>query len=299
MNKIGNQQPFKAFLERPRYATSQATREGYSYDLGMWMAFLATRKVKDVLSATQDDCEAAVRAWREKKTSDVTIGRRMACMRQAYKFWLYKKLITADPTVCFAEVKLAPKMKTNKGLSKEQREHVEASLKYYTFYNHRISLFTLLGFKTGLRLSEKCRLAWEDINFEKGELVTIGKGNKKAMIIVSPNMIKAFKEYQALEEVKKANSKWVFFNQYDYAEHLSKSWAGKFSKEVAKWAGFGKDIHYTDHSLRHSLCGQLIDSGVSIEVTQDAMRHSNPATTMGYYRLVEDKKRKEMNRVIS
>jgi site-specific recombinase XerC len=52
----------------------------------------------------------------------------------------------------------------------------------------------LLGAHGGFRISEMCNLKWSDINWKKASIKVIGKGNKKASVVMSGRLESALLE---------------------------------------------------------------------------------------------------------
>jgi len=113
-----------------------------------------------------------------------------------------------------------------------------------------------------------------------------------ATIEIAGPLMKKLKEYK-----EGLDGTYVFKSGSGDDKPVDYNTIGLWTAQVAKWAGLEK-LHMGAHHLRHSLCGWLIDQKVPLEVTQDIMRHNNPSTTMGYYRLLETKKKDEVRRVL-
>jgi len=128
--------------------------------------------------------------------------------------------------------------------------------------HHRLAF--LLGFGSGLRISEIINLEQRDINIqEKKILVREGKG-KRDRIVPLP---KGFREkHMKLIPIKcKQRSLQIAF------------------KNACKKAGILEQkpsIHF--HSLRHGFGTQMVSNGVPIHHIRTLMGHSNIATTNIY-----------------
>ena len=128
--------------------------------------------------------------------------------------------------------------------------------------HHRLAF--LLGFGSGLRISEIVNLEQRDINIqEKRILVREGKGSKDRIVPLP----KGFKQkHLAMLPIKcKARSLQIAF------------------KNACRKAGILETkptIHF--HSLRHGFATQMIANGVPIHHIKMLMGHSNIATTSLY-----------------
>ena len=128
--------------------------------------------------------------------------------------------------------------------------------------HHKLAF--LLGFGSGLRISEIINLEQRDINIqEKRILVREGKGSKDRVVPLP----KGFKQkHMALIPIKcKQRSLQISF------------------KNACRKAGILEQkpsIHF--HSLRHGFGTQMVSNGVPIHHIRTLMGHSNIATTNIY-----------------
>ena len=128
--------------------------------------------------------------------------------------------------------------------------------------HHKIAF--LLGYGSGLRISEIINLEQRDINInEKRILVRQGKGSKDRVVPLP----KGFKEkHMKLIPIKcKQRSLQISF------------------KSAAKKAGLlvnKPGLHF--HNLRHSFCTHLVEQGMPIHHIRTLAGHSNIATTNIY-----------------
>ncbi len=128
--------------------------------------------------------------------------------------------------------------------------------------HHKIAF--LLGYGSGLRISEIINLEQRDINIqEKRILVRQGKGSKDRIVPLP----KGFKEkHMKLIPIKcKQRSLQIAF------------------KSAAKKAGLLENkpsLHF--HNLRHSFCTHLVEQGMPIHHIRTLAGHSNISTTNIY-----------------
>ena len=127
----------------------------------------------------------------------------------------------------------------------------------------------LLGFGSGLRISEVLKLERRDIDMnERKILIRDAKGGKDRVVPLA----KGFKEKQL------AYIPFHYKNLKSGARSLQLSF-----KRAAEKAGLLKkkpSLHF--HSLRHGFATQLVKKGVPIHHIRTLMGHSNIATTNVY-----------------
>ena len=134
--------------------------------------------------------------------------------------------------------------------------------------------FIVLGLNTGLRKGELFRLAWGDIDFERGEL-TVRKAKSKRFRIVPLNTTAS----QALRQhPRHIRSSLVFHNPDGSAW---KDVRGGFNSALTR----ARLPRIRIHDMRHSFISNLVSAGVDVRVTQELAGHASIATTMLYAHL--------------
>ena len=129
---------------------------------------------------------------------------------------------------------------------------------------HKVAF--LLGYGSGLRVSEVTKLLKTDIDYDrKCVVVKQGKGGKDRVV----PLIKAF---------KKEYLKYIPIGITDRA--LQKAF--KNSCEKAGLLKIKPNLHF--HSLRHSFATQAIEKGIPLNNIQLALGHSSIQTTGIYLR---------------
>jgi integrase len=127
----------------------------------------------------------------------------------------------------------------------------------------------MMGFYSGLRISEILNLEPRDIDMEKGIiLVRQGKGSKDGIAILPKLFRKEMFELMPLKKLLKARA-------------LQKAF--KKDCEIAGITKTKPTIHF--HSLRHGFCTHAVEKGIDITRVQVLARHSNISTTNVYTHL--------------
>lgn len=138
---------------------------------------------------------------------------------------------------------------------------------------------------TGLRVSELVNLKKADIDFETGQGIVKGKGNKQRQVFLTPRL---------LEKLK------LFFEKYpDYNYFFSKDkpLTPRNVQKILTKIAFKLEIQkkVTPHKLRHSFATHLLESGTDIRTIQALLGHKNLKTTQIYTQVTDElyKKAKE------
>lgn len=145
-----------------------------------------------------------------------------------------------------------------------------------SFYN--MVLFTL---RTGVRVSELLGLKWSDIDFDR-RLITIKrsivngiegtpKNNRERNIPLADDI------FTILKEKKSLNSNYVFLD-----EIISRFALNRALKKACKHAGV--EIGGW-HDLRHTFASKLANNGISLQVIQTLLGHSDLKMTQRYAHL--------------
>lgn len=258
------------------------TKESYAGDYSQLDTFL---NGGNPWAMNMEQMFAFIIAMKERRLAHRTISRRMAAYKRLFKYGMRHKFVTSDPTLAFEDIDVEPAQRNPKALSKEQREHLKASLKWDTSLNRRISLMVMIGLYTGLRLNEIRLLKWDDINFQKQTLKTIGKRSKEATLPIPDPLFELLKEYKVMGYV---------IGEVSHAE------VGWWNRTIVKrWCGWGKEVTYSCHVLRHSFITELAENKVSPEIIKDLARHASFDMTTKYIKIQDDSKKSELDRVFN
>lgn len=138
------------------------------------------------------------------------------------------------------------------------------------------SLIELL-YGAGLRISEALQLRLDQVHFEDGWILPIGKGNKQRLVPMTPRAKQALSFYLQKERpLCGPKSDEVLLNPK--GRPLSRMGAWKI---VHKWSShLAKAVH--PHTLRHSFATHLLEGGMDLRVLQELLGHADIATTQIY-----------------
>lgn len=130
---------------------------------------------------------------------------------------------------------------------------------------------------TGLRVSELVNLKRKDINFEAGQGIIKGKGNKQRQIFLTPGLI------------EKLNNFFAQHPDYEYVLSKDKPLTArniqKIVEKIAKKQGIQKKV--TPHVFRHSYATHLLEDGTDIRTIQALLGHENLQTTQIYTKVTD------------
>lgn len=156
-----------------------------------------------------------------------------------------------------------------------------AKARKFEFTSARDTLLVTLNLTVGLRCSEALSLKVEQ--FDSDIISIIGKGGKLRKFKVTDEIRARFNEYMEVRDQA--------FNDGEDSELLFVSVTGKelhvkdINKNLKKYCercGIDKDI--TSHCLRRSCATHYLQEGIPVAQVSRLLGHSNPQTTMRYYK---------------
>jgi site-specific recombinase XerD len=141
-------------------------------------------------------------------------------------------------------------------------------------------LFSLL-FTTGLRASEICELTFNRIQFDRGTLRIVGKGNKERLVLYPIALNPAFQAYidsfKELHRMRLTNDR-VFLSHFGTA--ITRQQLYQRLQYYRRLAGITQRL--SPHMLRHSFASILLENGADIRTVQELLGHQSLATTQIY-----------------
>lgn len=140
----------------------------------------------------------------------------------------------------------------------------------------------LLGFCSGLRVSEIARIKVEDISIKNKTIKILGKGNKERLTILPNIVFKALKTYCIKNNIKTG-----------YIFKGSKNKPFMNEKTIINYFSVIKDLYHLNdnisfHSLRHSFATYYLTHGGSLLKLQLMLGHNNLSTTSIYLHLTQN-----------
>lgn len=157
-----------------------------------------------------------------------------------------------------------------------------------TEFNLKHKLWLILGYGSGLRISEVAELKISDILSKEHKMRIIGKGNKERYVPLPDITLKLLRIYW-LQNKDKINSDYLFPNIYKSKNnrgHISQSTIEEFFEKIKENNNLDKTT--TFHILRHSFATEYIKSGGDIWELRSLLGHSSINSTMVYLHMAED-----------
>ncbi|MGL5254088.1 MAG: site-specific tyrosine recombinase/integron integrase [Brevinema sp.] len=267
-----------SFLHRKRYEQncSSLTIEAYATDLSHFVAFLGEI---DPQSATEEDIFNYLISLHEKSYTNASISRKLSCLRGFYRDLLRLEHREDNPMDHIDGPKASRPLP--RYLSEDQTESL-CSLPFSeeNFTDMRDLTMIEFMYSSGLRVSEVCRLDYNDLFLEEGVIKVWGKGDKERLVPMSGRLKMVLAIYLPLRE--KYLEGWKHTSQLiitKFRKGISRMGVWKILKLRAEAAGIEK-IH--PHMLRHSFASHMLARGADIRIIQELLGHEDLSTTEIY-----------------
>lgn len=286
-----------------QHNTMKDTAWGFNY----------ARKVLGQIPITRLDYETFQRFFNGRKEEGIETNKRIKkALNRIIEYARKAGYINSNPLE-LVDVTGVVRERTNKSdtLSEEHLRKIIITLNQKgSFLYTSFSVAILIGYYTGLRVSEALALEKNDIDFEAG-LISVNKklnymGLKTEQLFVTEQMkSKGSRSVLPLPQpLRKALLGWFGVNPY---ETICCNEEGSFLNprvfesqvnQVIKEAGI--EVHFHYHMLRHTYSTNLVLNHVDLKVAQELMRHKDINTTISIYTHVENQRKIDaVNKVFS
>jgi integrase/recombinase XerC len=245
----------------------------------------------------RDDFRAFLRFLGRRNLSRPAIQLRFCALRTFYKFLIRTGVVGQSPIrnlvlpkagrrlpkfLTAQQVKdlLAAPLKLLPGAgSKPDRELLQACCRDLAI------LETI--YSCGLRVSEVCGLAAEDLDWDE-QLVRIrGKARKERQVPIGAPALEAIRRYWELLAERPAGVSPVFLAGFGRRKSIGIRTVQLRLKKYLAIAGL--DPNLTPHKLRHSYATHLLDAGADLRSVQELLGHAHLVTTQVYTHLTTER----------
>ena len=247
--------------------------EGRSEKTIIRYAYIITRFLLWAKVNTREVNTQHIRAYLKAEHDRGVLNSTLEGTRQilnAYFSWLeHEKMIRMNPAFNVEPIKCEKKVKDI--FSMADIEKMKRSCK--TVRDVAIICFLL---STGCRISEVTQLDRGDINYESGECIVRGKGNKHRMVYLDDVAIMTLREYLAQ---RRDGSCALFIGKR--MERMTSGGVRAMLKGVEEKSGV-HNVH--PHRFRRTLITRLLNRGMPIQEVAVLVGHDKVDTTMKYYK---------------
>jgi site-specific recombinase XerD len=214
---------------------------------------------KNIKNINAETIDKLINSYKKRDNTNSTINRKLAILSKLMSYAHEREYITQQPKIKLLKVENHKILYFN--------EEDEQKLLQYFEHKHRVMYyFCIIGFKTGMRLSETLDIEADWI--EDGYIrLYNNKGNHPRSIPMTEEVKKV------IEAIQPDMFKYSLNNQK--ANH----WFKKAVKELELNSG------YTIHTMRHTFCSRLVQKGVELHIIQKFAGHKDARMTQRYAHL--------------
>ncbi|MBK9944896.1 MAG: tyrosine-type recombinase/integrase [Kouleothrix sp.] len=260
---------------------SEATRHAYETDLLQFYLWLKDNNsyASSPEKITKTDVTEFLTACARRGLSGVSRARKLAAIREYYRYLVDHEVIVKSPTAGVA----TPKREQN--IRKHLAPYEYHSMLVAAAGSPRDYAILQVFLQTGLRVSELCALRFSDLEMSAKPYpllhVRLGKGMRARTIALEKKVAQALKNYLAQRPDSLNDA--VFLNYY--GEPIGERGVRKIVAKYVQASGITKRI--SPHSLRHTFATQKAEKGVSTYQLQEWLGHANLNTTQVYVHLAK------------
>lgn len=132
-------------------------------------------------------------------------------------------------------------------------------------------------YSTGCRVTEMVRLNKSDIDFEKGEVLLFGKGDKHRISFIGARAEFALKNYL---DSRGDDNDALFVSERKPHDRIKKPGIEKVIKNIGERSGIRRPLF--PHLLRHTTATDCLERGMDVTQIQKMLGHTDVSTTMIY-----------------
>jgi len=264
---------------------SANTLEAYKRDLRKFTAYLSETG-KDITNFSRSDILSFTTRLRDSGSQTATLARNISALRGVCKFMLIEKIISEDPVENLSSPKgwkRVPKILGVEDVTSLLRKPAGEKLSL------RDQALLEILYSCGLRASEVINMKVNDINFEAGFIIIMGKGSKERVVPVNETALKTIKKY--INELRpallnKKMSPYLFLRKGGKPMTRQRLW------QLIKTYSGGLPVSISPHTLRHCFASHLLDGGADLRALQKMLGHADISTTQIYTKVTPERLRK-------
>ncbi len=165
-----------------------------------------------------------------------------------------------------------------RGVEPQQVARLLASCERGTAVGRRDHAMLMLLARLGLRAGEVAALRLDDLDWQRGEVVIRGKGNRQERLPLPVDVGEAVSDY-LLEGRPRVEGRWLFVSVRAPLGGLSSNAVMTVVSSASKRAGMAR---IAAHRLRHTLATEMLGAGAALSDVAQILRHRSLSNTAIY-----------------
>lgn len=252
---------------------SITTITNYQYELRRFINFIQ----KNLLRVTTSDIRQYLATQSHLKSG--TIATKLTIISSFYNWLVQEEMLLKNPTAKIKTPKTPKRLR--EGLTIEELEIVRESCDTL-----RQRALIEVFYSTACRLSELRSLNIEDINWQDMSVIVFGKGSKERKVFLSFKALYHLKRYL---KSRTDDCEALFVTERRPYRRLTNRGIQFQIDKIEQAAQVSKSL--TPHIMRHTFATLAMDAGIELADLQHLLGHENPATTLRYAPVSEERKR--------
>jgi integrase len=280
LRAISIEEHFREWLDTKKARRSAGTAERYQIVVDRFLELLGSRASKPLTALMPRDVGRFLDSRLQEGVAPRTAVFDVKTLRIALNAARRAGLIPTNP----AEAVDLPAVV---GVERGTFNSTEVKLLVDTATGEWKSLI-LLGYYTGARLSDCCRMAWDDVTFTSATLTfTQGKTGRKLTVPIHPDLLDHLESLAGIDRGETFILPGMASKTPGGRHGLSESFKRIMRKaglnlQTVQGAGLRKISKRTFHALRHSFTSALANEGVTEELRMKLTGHTTKAVHRGY-----------------
>ena len=266
---------------------SPHTCRAYRNDLEQFLAYLqgAPRGLPEQGEgiAVRDIDDVVIRSYLGflyKKNEKTTIARKLSAIRSFFRFLVRRGVIGTNPAASVLTPKRGKPVPQYLSVDEVFRLLDGVKGESLLALRNRAILETL--YSTGIRVAELAGMNVGDVDFERGLVRVVGKGNKERLAPVGKKAQKCIQAYLEKRGRKKGGEPEddEALLQNNRGGRLTTRSIARLLEKVVRQLGLLRPI--SPHGLRHTFATHMLDAGADLRVVQELLGHASLTTTQRY-----------------
>lgn len=300
------QEHIENYLEYCRYQKrlDDKTLKAYKIDLSQFVDKIAhvSSETQEITVVSSNVCEITpvvledYIAQLHRIYKPKTVKRKIASLKALFHYLEYKEIIERNPfsklQIKFREPIILPKTIplhiVEQFLAAIYTQHRNAKTDYQRKTALRDAAVIELLFSTGMRISELCSLAVNDVNLYDRTILVYGKGAKERRIQIGNDDVVNILETYRDEFLPEIQNSGYFFVSLSGSPLTDQS----VRRMIRKYCSLASiELHITPHMFRHTFATSLLEADVDIRYIQEMLGHSSINITEIYTHVAMSKQR--------
>ena len=245
---------------------SSRTTKYYKYVITSFLNSV-NGKLSDI--ATDDIRSYLNSKFDEGKISNVSVDNTRRILSSFFAWLAEEDYIIRNP------MKRIHKIKAMKPVREAYTDEMLETIKAACTSTRDLAIIELLA-STGMRVGELVRINKTDVDFEKREIIVLGKGNKQRRVYFDAKTKLHIKSYL---KSRLDNNDALFASLFSPFNRLKISGVEIVLRKIGKKTNLSK-VH--PHRFRRTLATKAIDKGMPLEQVQILLGHAKIDTTLHY-----------------